>query len=71
MPVRAVLNAFMYSAQEALAKIDKISLVVFETFEVRERAARDGKTLKIAARKVSRIHLPVCIFQTLPNMNFL
>ena len=53
VPVRAVLNAFMYSAQEALAKRDKISLVVFETFEVRERAAREGKTLKIAASKVS------------------
>ena len=54
----AALNAFMDSAKEALAKGDKISLVGFGTFEVRERAAREGKNprtgdkLTIAACKV-------------------
>lgn len=54
----AALNAFMYSVKEALAKGDKVSLVGFGTFEVRERAAREGKNprtgekLTIAACKV-------------------
>ena len=39
----AALNAFMDSVKEALAKGDKVSLVGFGTFEVRERAAREGK----------------------------
>lgn len=54
----AALNAFMDSVKEALAKGDKVSLVGFGTFEVRERAAREGKNprtgenLTIAACKV-------------------
>lgn len=54
----AVLNAIMDSVKEALAKGDKVSLVGFGTFEVRERAAREGKNprtgenLTIAACKV-------------------
>ena len=54
----AVLNAIMDSVKEALAKGDKVSLVSFGTFEVRERAAREGKNprtgenLTIAACKV-------------------
>lgn len=39
----AALNAFMDSVKEALAKGDKVTLVGFGTFEVRERAAREGK----------------------------
>lgn len=52
----AALNAFMESVEEALVAGDKISLVGFGTFEVRERAARIGRnprnpeeTIEIAA----------------------
>jgi DNA-binding protein HU-beta len=38
-----VLNAFMESVQEALAKGDKVQLVGFGTFEVRDRKAREGR----------------------------
>jgi len=38
-----VLNAFMDSIEEALKKGDKIQLVGFGSFEVRERAARKGR----------------------------
>lgn len=54
----AALNAFIDSVKEVLAKGDKISLVGFGTFEVRERGAREGKNprtgekLTIAACKV-------------------
>ncbi len=37
------LNAFIESVEEALAKGDKIQLVGFGTFEVRERAERKGR----------------------------
>lgn len=37
------LNAFIESVEEALANGDKIQLVGFGTFEVRERAARKGR----------------------------
>jgi len=37
------LNAFVESVQEALANGDKIQLVGFGSFEVRERAARKGR----------------------------
>ncbi|MGN1122382.1 MAG: HU family DNA-binding protein [Eubacteriales bacterium] len=53
-----VVNATIDVITEALAKGDKISLVGFGTFEVRERAAREGKNpqtgekIKIAASKV-------------------
>jgi len=53
-----VLNAFVEAIQEALAKGDKVSLVGFGTFEVRERAERVGRNpqtgeeIKIAATKV-------------------
>ena len=36
------LNAFMDSVKDALAKGDKVQLVGFGTFEVKERAARKG-----------------------------
>lgn len=37
------LNAFMESVQEALVAGEKVQLVGFGTFEVRERAARKGR----------------------------
>jgi DNA-binding protein HU-beta len=37
------LNAFIDSVQEALVKGDKVQLVGFGSFEVRERAARKGR----------------------------
>ena len=52
------MNAFMDSVKEAIAKGDKVSLLGFGAFEVRERAARKGKNtrtgdkLVIAACKV-------------------
>lgn len=39
----AALNAFMKSVDEALAKGDKVQLVGFGTFDVRERKARQGR----------------------------
>lgn len=52
------LNAVLESIKEALAKGDKVSLVGFGTFEVRERKERSGRnprtreTIKIPAAKV-------------------
>jgi len=52
------LNATIEAITEALVKGDKVSLVGFGNFEVRERAAREGKNpqtgeaIKIAACKV-------------------
>lgn len=37
------LNAFLESVEEALTQDDKIQLVGFGSFEVRERAARKGR----------------------------
>ena len=37
------LNAFMESVEEALVKGEKVQLVGFGSFEVRERAARKGR----------------------------
>ena len=37
------VNAVFASIEEALAKGDKVQLVGFGTFEVRERAARTGR----------------------------
>lgn len=39
----AVLNSFMETVGEVLAKGDKISLVGFGTFETSERSARKGR----------------------------
>lgn len=53
-----VVNAVFASISEALAAGDKVQLVGFGTFEVRERAARTGRnpqtgnTIEIAAAKV-------------------
>ncbi|MEW8979487.1 MAG: HU family DNA-binding protein [Symbiobacterium sp.] len=52
------LNAVVESIKEALNKGDKVSLVGFGTFEVRNRAARSGRNprtgdpIKIPAGKV-------------------
>ncbi|MBE7011797.1 MAG: HU family DNA-binding protein [Ruminococcaceae bacterium] len=54
----AALKAFMGAIENALVKGDKVQLVGFGTFEVRERAARTGRNpqtgaeMKIAAAKV-------------------
>ena len=53
-----VINAFIESVTETLQKGDKVQLVGFGTFEVRERAERTGrnpqtgKEIKISATKV-------------------
>ncbi|WXR62982.1 HU family DNA-binding protein [Peptostreptococcaceae bacterium AGR-M142] len=39
----SALNAFMKSVEEALVSEDKVQLVGFGTFEVRQRAARQGR----------------------------
>ena len=54
----AALKAFMGAVEGALVKGDKVQLVGFGTFEVRERAARTGRnpqtkeTITIPASKV-------------------
>ncbi len=54
----AALNAFVAAVEGALVKGDKVQLVGFGGFEVRERAARTGRNpqtgaeMKIAAAKV-------------------
>ncbi len=53
-----VVDAIISAMTEALAKNDKIQLVGFGSFEVKERAERTGRNpqtgneIKIAARKV-------------------
>jgi len=53
----AVVNAFVETVGEQLKKGEKVQLIGFGTFEVAERAAREGrnpqtgKTIKIAASK--------------------
>ena len=37
------LNAFMRSVEDSLAKGEKVQLVGFGTFEVRDRKAREGR----------------------------
>lgn len=39
------LNAYIETITEAMQADDKVTLVGFGTFEVRERAARDGRNL--------------------------
>ena len=54
----AALNAFVSTVEGALVKGDKVQLVGFGGFEVRERAARTGRNpqtgaeMKIGAAKV-------------------
>ena len=52
------LSAFMEAISEALGRGENVSLVGFGTFQVRQRAAREGRnpqtgaTIQIAAAKV-------------------
>ena len=39
----SALNAFMETVEETLAKGEKVQLVGFGTFEVRDRKAREGR----------------------------
>ncbi|WP_425340885.1 HU family DNA-binding protein [Arsenophonus apicola] len=54
----SVLNAFLKTVSQTLKKGDKVQLIGFGTFEVKQRAARNGrnpstgKAIKIAASKV-------------------
>ena len=54
----AAVNAYNKAVTDALKKGDKVTLVGFGTYEVRERAAHEGKnprtgeTLRIPAAKV-------------------
>lgn len=56
----AALNAFVEAVSEELTKGEKVSLVGFGTFEVSERAEREGRnpqtgeTMKIAASKAPK-----------------
>ena len=56
----AALSAFTKTVETSLKKGDKVTLVGFGTFEVRERAARTGrnpqtgKEIKIKAKKVPK-----------------
>ena len=56
----AAVDAFTNSVANALKKGEKVQLVGFGTFEVSERAAREGrnpqtgKTMKIAASKAPK-----------------
>ncbi len=53
-----MLDAMMASVKESLAKNESVQLIGFGTFEVTERAAREGRNpatgaaMKIAAKKV-------------------
>jgi DNA-binding protein HU-beta len=44
-----IVNAFVASVEEALVKGDKVQLVGFGTFEVRERQARKGRNPQTGA----------------------
>ena len=56
--VEAAVDAVFGAIKDALAKGDKVQLIGFGTFEVRARAAKEGRnpktgeTIKIAAAKV-------------------
>lgn len=48
----AALNAFMESVEEALVSEDKVQLVGFGTFEVRERKEREGRNPRNPQEKI-------------------
>ena len=56
----AVVNAFFSTVQETLAKGENVQVIGFGTFEVSERAAREGRnphtgeTMKIEASKAPK-----------------
>ena len=45
----AFLNAYVEAVTDAVKTGDKVSLVGFGTFELRERAAREGRNLQTGA----------------------
>ncbi len=49
----AALNAFMASVQESLVEGDKVQLVGFGTFDVRERKARKGRNPRNPEQEIS------------------
>lgn len=49
----AALNAFMESVEEALIGNDKVQLVGFGTFEVRERKEREGRNPRDPKQKIT------------------
>ena len=54
------LDAFVTSVEEALKKGEKVQLVGFGTFEVRERAARKGRNAQTKAEiKIPASKAPV------------
>lgn len=50
------LGAIMESVNEALSKNEKIQLIGFGTFEVKERAAREG----VNPKTKEKINIPAC-----------
>ena len=48
----AALNAFMRTVEETLETGEKVQLVGFGTFEVRDRKAREGRNPKIGRAHV-------------------
>lgn len=48
----AALNAFVDSVREALAKKEKVQLVGFGSFEVRQRKAREGRNPRNPKQKI-------------------
>lgn len=46
------LNAFIKSVEEALVEEEKVQLVGFGTFEVRERKAREGRNPRNPQEKI-------------------
>lgn len=53
------LNAFIETVQGAVKADDKVQLVGFGTFEVRERAAREGKNPQTGAKiKIDACKVP-------------
>jgi DNA-binding protein HU-beta len=54
--VEAFVKAFVETVEEALAKGEKVSLIGFGTFGVRERAARKGVNPKTGKPLMPRLH---------------
>ncbi len=52
----AALNAFMKSVEESLTASEKVQLVGFGTFDVRERKARKGRNLETQIKLLTFQH---------------
>jgi len=55
----AVLNATLACIEDALKKNDKVVLVGFGTFEVRDRAARQGRNPQASEIQIPAAKVPV------------